>query len=43
MSKAGKASVSTCLAIILDEQEFQNPKIDAMLKGTAIEHLLACR
>ncbi len=41
MSKAGKASVSTCLAIILDEQEFQNPKIDAMLKGTAIEHLLA--
>ena len=40
MSKVGKAATSTCLAIVLDEQEFQNPKADALLKGTAISHLL---
>ena len=40
MAKAGKASTPTCLAIVLDEQEFQNPKADALLKGTAIGHLL---
>jgi hypothetical protein len=40
LGKTGKAAIPVCLDTILDEQEFQGPKVDAVLKATMIGYLL---
>ena len=40
MFTTGKASTAACLDLIMGEQEFQGPRADTMLKGTAIGYLL---